>query len=81
MTPFDVILKLLGFVSERIEKNTETHEALMKAVFEIEKRKEIEEFNHTELTKLRAELKHAESRITNLTLENNLLKKQIIQED
>ena len=81
MTPLDIILKLLGFAAERIEKHSEAHEALMKACFELEKRKEIEDFNHTELIKLRAELKHAESRITNLTLENNILKKQIMQED
>lgn len=81
MTPLDVLLKLIGFAIDKAQQGQmdEMREALAKVSFEIEKRKEVELFNHEEGEKLRMENKTLRERNTCLVLENNKLKQMLQQ--
>jgi regulator of replication initiation timing len=79
MTPLDILLKLIGFAIDKAQQGQmdEMREALTKVSFELEKRKEVELFNHEESEKMRMENKSLRDRNTALVLENNKLKQML----
>ena len=81
MTALTVMLELIkamfGYLEN--EEKARLKEALTKLGFEIEKRIEVENFNHDEGEKLRMENKSLRDRNTCLVLENNKLKQMLQQ--
>ena len=82
MTPFALLIDLVkaGLEYLKDERYDIARQTLLKLGFELEKRKECEEYNIAELKKARDEIKGLERKVTTLTLENNKLKQSIVEE-